>query len=561
MILAAVVAECQDLVGARLQQALPAGPGDLALVLRASGRTSRLLLSTHARLGRAHLVEAVEPAPPSSFAQLVRSRLEGARLVAIAAVRFERILVCSFEALEGRYDMIAEIMGRHSNLILCAEGTIVGALKQIGPDRSRVREVLPQQAYARPPQPRPVPTTVTEADLVGMAKRPAWRAVFEAVSGIGPALAWEACLRAGADPQEAMNPEGASRVAAALHAIGGEVEAARFDPVLYRGADGAPAAYAAFPLISLGHLRPERASMSRAVDTVVQGVALRVRLEEERAGLAAVVRQALERVRRTLAAVAEDAREAAGAERLREHGELILAYLSRIPPGAAVLEVPGYDGEPVTIPLEPSRSGVENAQACFRRYAKAVAARRRLPARQAELEAERAFLEAAATAIAQAEGADDLWEIEQDLVSAGVKKRGRPARRPARLPQGAARGRAFALPGGGRAHVGRSARENDHLTFEVAGPDDLWLHARGMPGAHVILTGVHGEPASEAVVAAARIAAHYSDGRASTRVPVVVTERRFVRRVRGGRPGQVSYSHERTLTVTPGLPQRRQDPR
>lgn len=550
VVLAAVVAECQDLVGSRLHQVLPAGPEGLVLALRRGGRTRRLLLSAHRRFGRVHLAGPVEPENPPAFAHVVRGRLEGARLTAIAAPPFERIFTCTFETLEGPYDLIAEIMGRHSNLILCAGGIIVGALKYIGPDRSRVREVLPQRPYTRPPQPRPTPATITAADLAGAGDQPAWRAVFATVAGIGPALAWEACVRAGADPDGPLDEDAAVEVASSLHAIGDAVAAARFDPVLYRGQDGEPAAYAPFPMVSLEHLQPERSSMSAAVEAVAQSAAGRARFEETRQGLAATVRQALDRLHRALAAVAEDAQEAAGADRLREHGELILAYLSQIAPGAAVLEVPGFDGRPVSIPLDPTRSGVENAQACFKRYAKAAAARRRLPERQAALEAERAFLEEAATAIAQAEDADDLWEVEQDLISAGVRKRARPAGR----PRVVASGRSFDLPGGLRVYVGRSARENDHLTFEVAGPDDLWLHARGMPGAHVILTGARGQLGEEAVAAAARIAAYYSDGRTSTRVPVDVTKRRFVRRIRGGRPGQVHYSGERTLAVSPARP-------
>ncbi|MDQ7840131.1 MAG: NFACT family protein [bacterium] len=552
VVLAAVVSECQDLVGARLQQVLPSGLNGLALALRTGGRTHRLLLSTHPRFGRVHLVEALEPAAPVPFAQLVRGRLEGARLTAVATVEFERIFTCTFETLEGPYDLIAEIMGRHSNLILCAGGVIVGALKQIGPDRSRVREVLPHRPYTPPPQMRPTPVTVAAVELAERGDRPAWRAVFEAVSGIGPALAWEACVRAGAAPDGPLDEDAAVKVASSLHAIGSAVAAARFDPVLYRGPDGAPAAYAPFPMVSLEHLQPERSSMSAAVEAVAQSAVGRARFEETRQGLAATVRQALDRLHRTLAAVAEDAQEAEGADRLREQGELILAYLSQIAPRAAVLEVPGFDGRPVSIPLDPTRSGVENAQACFKRYAKAAAARRRLPERQAALETDRAFLEESATTIAQAEDADDLWEVEQDLISSGVRKRARPAGR----PRAVASGRSFDLPGGLRVQVGRSARENDHLTFEVAGPDDLWLHARGMPGAHVILTGARGQPGEESVLAAARIAAYYSDGRSATRVPVDVTKRRFVRRIRGGRPGQVHYSGERTLAVAPGLPPR-----
>jgi predicted ribosome quality control (RQC) complex YloA/Tae2 family protein len=277
------------------------------------------------------------------------------------------------------------------------------------------------------------------------------------------------------------------------------------------------------------------------------------RLEETRAALASTVRQAVGRVQRAVAAVDEDRQAAADAARAREFGELILAYLPRVAPGTAVLEVPDFSGQPVQIPLDPSRSGVENARVYFRRHAKAQAAQKRLPARQAELEAEQAFLDTVATAVAQADTLEDLWEVEQDLIAAGLKRRARSGVR----PPAASRGRVFELAGGRMVRVGRSARENDELTFGEAGPDDLWFHARGMPGAHVILQVRHGAPDDAAVAAAAAIAAYYSAGRAAGKVPVAYTRRRFVRRVRGGRPGQVQITNERTIRVTPALPSTR----
>ncbi len=276
------------------------------------------------------------------------------------------------------------------------------------------------------------------------------------------------------------------------------------------------------------------------------------RLESVRESLAATVAQAAGRTWRTLAAVTGDLRAAEDADRLREHGELILAYLTQITPGAIVLEVPGFDGQPARITLDPTRSGVENAQAYFKRYARAAGARKRLPERLAALEDELRYLDTLTTAVAQAETEDDVWEVEQDLIAAGLRRRTRERVRPWAVDVG----RAFEISGGYRVRVGRSARENDHLTFEVAGPDDLWLHARGMPGAHAILIGSRGQPSDVAIETAAGIAAYYSAGRGASRVPVDVTRRRFVRRIRGGRPGQVHYSQERTLTVSPRLPGR-----
>jgi predicted ribosome quality control (RQC) complex YloA/Tae2 family protein len=467
---------------------------------------------------------------------------------------FERIIACTFETLEGPHDFIVEIMGRHSNLILVSGGLIIGAAKHIGADRSRVREVLPQRPYVQPPQPRPDPETITAVDLEATPPdRPAWRGVLEAAAGIGPAMAWSICLRAGIDPARPLPPSAHGVVVDALHALGDAVRTGLFAPVLYRSADGSPAAYAPFPLEGFAGLQAEPTTMSAAVEVVMSLFADEARLTSIRQGLGATVARAADRVRRTHDAVGRDLQDTEDAARLRQSGELILAYLARVTPDSTILEVPGFDGAPMRIAIDPARSGVENAQAYFRRYARAAAARKRLPDRLAGLEAELRYLDAAATSIAQAETEDDLWELEQDLIAAGLRR----AHRHERLrPRGADTGRVFALPGGHRVRVGRSARENDHLTFDVAGSDDLWLHARGMPGAHVILTGGQGGPTEEAIEGAARIAAYYSAGRGAAKVPVDVTRRRFVRRIRGAAPGQVHYSDERTVTVRPELPGR-----
>ncbi|MDR7483823.1 MAG: NFACT family protein [Armatimonadota bacterium] len=549
VILAAVAAECQDLAGARVQRIVQVGPETLALVLRRSGPPRTLLISAHPQWCRMHLTTEAAPTGPGPFAQMLRSRLEGAALRAIEAAPFERLATCTFDALEGPQDLIAELMGRQANLILTSGGVIVGVLKPAGPGRTR--DLLPQRPYARPPQPKPDPRTVLVDHLLAAAPadRPAWRILLQAVAGIGPAMAHEACLRAGVDPAASLDRAAATRVVEVLRAIAEDVLARRFSPRLYQDPDGRPVAYAAFPMHAYAGCREHPASMSTAVEAVTALAEAAWRLDSARRALAAAVAQALGRVRRALEAVEADLREAEAAEHLRQYGELLLAYLPQVAPGATSVDVPGFDGRPTRIPLDPARSGVENAQAYFKRYARAAATRRRLPTRRAALEGERAFLEGLATAIAQAETEDDLWEVEQDLIAAGLWQRTRAGARAHPVSVG----RVFAIDGY-RVQVGRSARENDHLTFEVAKPDDLWLHARGMPGAHVILTGGGREPPDAVVEAAARIAAHYSAGRASGKVPVDVTRRRHVRRLRGGRPGQVTYTNERTLVVAPGLP-------
>jgi predicted ribosome quality control (RQC) complex YloA/Tae2 family protein len=551
VVLAAVVAELQDLVGGRVQRVLGAGPGAVVLAVRCGGRTRLLLACARPRWARLVEVPAPPPGEADAFAGLVRSRLVGAVVRGLTAAPFERLATLAVDTLDGPAHLYAELTGRHPNLVLACNGVVVGLLRPVaGPGR----EVRPQRAYVPPIQTRPTPATLTAAALAAVAgqrpEAPAWRTLLDAVAGIGPALAHELCLRADVRPDAPLDPARADAVVAAAAMLAADVAAQRFAPVLYCHAT-TPVAYAPFPFRVYAPLTASSTTMSAAVEAVTARAEAADRLDHARRTLAAAVAQATARAERALAALARAAHEAGTAAQLRQWGELLLAYQTHVPRGAASVQVPGFDGTPTVIPLDPARTAVENAREYFRRYAKAQAAARHVPARRAQLEAERAWLDALATAIAQAEHEDDLREIAQELQDAGLYRLPRSGRPP--VGPRAGPGRAYALGAGFRALVARSAREGDRLTFQVARPDDLWLHARDVPGAHVIVQGP-ADPPEAVVEAAARLAAYYSRGRHAGRVPVVVTRRRYVQRVRGGRPGQVTYSNERTLVVSPGLP-------
>jgi predicted ribosome quality control (RQC) complex YloA/Tae2 family protein len=103
--------------------------------------------------------------------------------------------------------------------------------------------------------------------------------------------------------------------------------------------------------------------------------------------------------------------------------------------------------------------------------------------------------------------------------------------------------------------VGKNALQNAHLTFNRAAPDDLWLHARNIPGSHVIIPTAEGLPSEEDVFWAAGVAAYYSRARGDTAVEVDVTPKKHVRAIKGSAPGLVTYRNESTLRVAPLAPE------
>ena len=236
-------------------------------------------------------------------------------------------------------------------------------------------------------------------------------------------------------------------------------------------------------------------------------------------------------------------------ERLRQSGELILAYQYAIAAGQSELRAQyDYDSPELVIALDARRSALENAQAYFRRYEKAKAAAQAVPALIAETELEIAFLEQLETDLANASNWLEIDDVIQSLQARGHWQGARLKR----------------LGGGGRLGplrivsrdgyvlwVGRNSRQNAQLTFKRANPQDIWLHARNVPGAHVVIRDDGRRIKKELLLQAAAVAAHYSRRRDDSSVQVDYTRVKYVRAIKGAGPGMVTYRNEKSLWVQP----------
>ena len=250
-----------------------------------------------------------------------------------------------------------------------------------------------------------------------------------------------------------------------------------------------------------------------------------------------------------MAALATESARAAEAERLKTAGELIYAHLWQIEPGQALLEIDG-----ASIPLDPGLTANENAQGYFERYRKAQSAEAQLPDLVEESQTEIAYLDQLATLIAQAPGFSELEALAAELAELAAPD---PAARPKKTTT-PRRPKALVDANGNSVYVGRSGPQNELVTFDIAGPDDTWLHARGVGGSHVVIRWrfADSREATDTVEAAAALAAWYSAARESGRVEVDVASRRHVRKIKGARPGMVTYRNERTIRVQPAPEER-----
>lgn len=462
--------------------------------------------------------DAQRGAPRTPFQRQLAARASG-DLVAAEQRALDRVVTLRFAASRGFVPeppaaLVAELTGRNANLVLVGEdGRVLGAMRVVTSESNRFREVRPGVLYTPPPPyEKADPRRGAEALRVRLAGA-RLKDVRSLVDGIGPRLqsALEACLAARVDAKPGDRLEG-DLLEAALTALEEMV--------------AAPAGF----LERHGGAAPRRDGEERRL-------ALRQRA-------AAALQDALTLARRRLADAERALADPEEPGRLRAEADLLLAAAGSWTLRGSRAVVTGYDGQPVGLEVDPRVDAAANARLRYdrarRREARAERARGQLP----ELRAEVARLEGALASL------DGLSELELRRLAQEAPAQ-RQAKRHTKGRSGAEVGVRFTDPRGFEVVVGRNAKENEAVTFKLARSRDLWLHAQGYRGAHVVVRSGGREVPFDTVLFAARLAAGFSEARGSSNVPVDYTERKNVWRPKGAAPGAVQYSHQKTVYVEP----------
>ena len=452
--------------------------------------------------------QAPPPAGPATpFQALLAARAVGP-LVAAEQAALDRRVVLHFGADAGfvpvpAVDLVLELTGRHGNAILVDRaGRVLGAWREVGADVNRYRQVRAGLPYVPPPpyeklDPRDADPSVVRSVLRGRPLAQAHRRI----DGVGPQGTAIWAGRAGVDPSEPLEGEALEAALAAL-------------PDLVARPEGATAA------VDLADARQ-----------VARRAAWAQRVEKALAARAALLERRLEDAAR--------AEEADGeAARLRAEADLLLAHARSVARGADRVELPGFDGVPVVLSLDPALGAAANAE---KRYDRA----RRRAARAGRARAQRAEVAREADELAARRAA--LAELDDAALEALAERVDPPRTRAARkLP-----GLRVVGPHGFEVVIGRNARENDDVTFRVARSLDVWLHAQGVHGAHVVVRSGGRELPAETLRFAAELAAGHAEVGDEDLVLVDHTLRKHVWKVKGMPAGAVHYAHQRTLAVRP----------
>lgn len=544
------------LAGGRVQDTVEIDSDTIGLEVYAGHQRHYVVLSAHQQFARVHLSSEKlrrGVTKPSPLGLLLRRYAEGAWINAIRQPPWERVLIFELDSPEGVFSLIAEPMERRANLLLVRDdGVIVDCLRRVGPQENRVRVSLPGKPYEPPPPQRlkrdPLALTPT---LLGdmLDANPGERArevLTRGVLGVSPLVAREAVFRVTGATNTRAGDISPRALLAVLHEMFGAFGEGRWQPGVAR-AEGAVSAYAAYPLTHLDGWTPCE-SISRALVEYYGPLVGEDAYDAARQPVRQAIAEARARVQKKLESLRSGLQDDATLERLRQSGELLLAYQYTLPPGARELRAAyEVDGPELVIPLDPALTPLENARRYFEKYEKAKRARAGVPELIAAAEQELAYLDQLATDLELATNWPEIGEVQEALQRHGYWRGPRVAG-----PRGGLSGPLKVSTDSGHViWVGRNARQNDQVTFEKGAPADLWLHARGVPGAHVIIKAGGGDVPPDVIRRAAELAAYYSAARGEVRALVDVTQRKHVRRIKGSKPGLVTYRNETTIEVTP----------
>lgn len=571
LVLANVISELQPLiVGGRIDKIYQTEKEDILMQIRHQGNTHKLLLTANSSYPRMHLATLAKNtnAEPPMFCMLLRKHLGGGKIIDLTQPDFERIACLSIEATNELGDketkkLLIEIMGRHSNIILMKEdGTIIDSIKHIARDKSSVREVLPNRLYEKPPhQGKISPLNVSQETFINQLlnkQTPLDKALYTSFNGLSPAAAQSICLLSHLDSTHLftqLTPNEQKGLYEAFTQFFAPVVTQQFAPILYFDEQNLPTDFYAFPLESYTLLAQKQFShMNRLLEHYYHERSTHFNVAQKTGDIKKLLHTFLERAVRKQQIQEKALETCAHKDLYKIYGELLTAYAFQVAPQSDSFTTINYyseTGEEITIPLDPQKTAIENAQSYFKRYNKEKRTEIAATEQLASIEEDIRYLQSVLLSLDLLETKEDIAELRSELVEMGyLKKRKGTEKR--KNPKKQLPYLQFQSSLGHAIYVGKNNYQNDELTMKFAKNNDLWLHIKEGPGSHVIIRALDGVPINEQVILeGALLAAFHSSGKMSSRVPIDYTYKKNVKKIPNAKPGMVIYTQFKTLFVTP----------
>lgn len=554
-------AVCSDIrahwLPSRLEQVYQRDRHTICVALRTLKQRGWLEISWHPQAARLHIGDPPPRSPDTfTFSQQLVHQLGNLALIAVDAIApWERVVDLQFARRpreEPLYHLYVEVMGKYSNVILTdANNIIITAAHQVNQQKSSVRPILTGQPYETPPSLTNAIPSLSESqqrwqERVSLIPTAIKRQLLKNYRGVSPALVQSMLLAANIDPEantDTLTPQDWQKLFALWQEWLQNLTDEKFQPAWTT--EG-------YTVIGWGGIEPAT-DIQELLNRYYTDQLNQQTFSQLRHQLSQKVGNLLEKLRLKAQTFQQRLQQSDRADEYRTKADLLMAYLQNWELGMKEITLPDFEtGEPVQIGLEPDKNAVQNAQNLYKQHQKLKRARTAVEPLLAEVNAEIEYLEQVEAAIAQIDNyttAADLQaleEIREELIQQQyLEEQEYRSRSSNETPDNFYH---YRTPNGFEVLIGRNNRQNDQLTFRIAGDYDLWFHTQEIPGSHVLLRLEPGAVPDEADLQfTANLSAYYSRARQSDQVPVVYTQPKHVYKPKGAKPGIAIYKQERII--------------
>lgn len=550
----------KNLLGSKIYKISMPTPHSLLLLVKRERSTAAVLADLSGCGPVIYLPDKLpeNPDTPPAFCMLLRKHLEEGRINRITQSGLDRVITFEVDMLGASSKIITkkivfELTGKNSNIILVQDNIILDALRHVNAQQSSYRTILPGKEYVSPPPQEGL--NLLEADPAVIAEQitaiPAaniLKALISGTTGIGKSTALALLQAADILPNQiALENAEKNNLTKQI-------------TLLQHNMQHQEKVYAVIgktnqvkTLLVMPPVQPEAGTHIKEFtcinDAVNFAAALKPIQLPKHEQLQKITAAEISRQKKKLLALQNDLAKAQNAEEQKIYADTLMANIYQIKKGQAKASLYNiYDNSLVEIALSPELTAVENAQAYYKRYNKYKRAQTELCQQIIATEDLLQYLGSIEASLLTAVTKTEIEEISQELTAAGLirdnkKKNKLSAAKPQPLQ--------LRISDDSTVYIGKNNRQNDYVTFTIGGPNDLWFHTKDIPGSHVILKTSLPQPAEQDIDIAVQLAAYFSKARSSSNIPVDCTQRRFVKKPSGSKPGFVIFTNQKTYFTTP----------
>lgn len=520
---------------------------EIIVFIRNNSKNIKLLISCSPVYPKMHItnINKDNPMKAPMFCMVLRKYLKGGKILGAEQIGSDRIVKLTFSntdelGFNSKYNLYAEIMGRHSNITLVRErdNMIMDSIKHVTPEINRVRTLLPRHSFVFPPESNkldPYNTNSEELHKFVKDKNIIQDSLIfsNCFTGVSTSLSKELYIR---------YKDNISGIFQLFKELDKE------HPFYLYKKSGK---YKDFAPLALSYMDSFEEVIYESPSKLIQDFYYNRdkndRLNSKSSNLQKIINTNIERVQKKIKILKGNIEKSKDKDIYKLKGELLTANIYLLKEGMDKVTVNNYysENEKIEINLNPQKSPSHNVQDYYKKYNKLKSTEKMSQIQLKISEEELAYLNSVYTNILNCDNYREIDEIKKELMETGYLK----FRGGKRVKETTSKPMHFKSSDGIDIYVGKNNIQNDYLTLKFADKYDTWLHTKDIPGSHVIIKS--SKVSSAALLEAASLAAFYSKGKTSSNVPVDYTLVKNVKKPNGAKPGMVIYSTNNTIYVTP----------